>query len=489
VNTAGKRLLAGLGDSQSDVESPTASTSIPWSDHPRGDDKSRIWRYLLNTPSGAPIVKIARDLFDVSPDEDETAYQREHRFVTRFVEDAPIFRIDRRQGFDRAEPRPTAFHLRGPKQQSNTDAVGRFDDLPQTETPKIAKTEDEIALNQYPRDFARNFISSRGCTEMTPARAQVIENQFASYLEQIDGRFNILKNIYDEHPEYLLIPYKTLYNSPERVADNWRRYHNAWQKATEEYSTAVQVTLTTDPKKYESLQEMADEIGKNFNRFMSWTTRRLADRCDDLGSAGHNLRECPDCQEYGDRPDYVKALEWTDKGRAHLHIILFGVDWLADKHAISDWAGKYQGEIVDVRGVKRKPVRDGEGMQVNGHDLAWISNGDSDDGGKNEKAHLGKYLAEDMPADESISEIRQRVGDDDDDLWKTALFWATGKQFWSCSEDLETGDGDGNDLDELVRYVFVGAANHDDIPKHVWESSVKLRTGTTARGKDPPVRA
>jgi hypothetical protein len=491
MTTARDRILSGLHGNQShDVESSPATSTLPWTDDIRGDDKTRIWRYLLNLPAGSPIPKIVQDLFGVDPDEDEREYQRHRKFVTRFVENAPIFKIDRQQQYTRVEPRPAAFHLRCHKQQSNTDAVGRSEDSAQPDSPTIVEqSPEERSLNQYPKDFAQNFLATRGCHEITPNRARVIEQQFAAYREQIAERWNILRNIYDEHPEYLLVPYRTLYNDETRVSDNWRRYHGAWQKATEEYSKAVCVTLTTTPWRFSSLDDMATETSENFNGFMSWVAQRLADRCDDLGTPGHNLRECPDCETNGTRPDYIKVLEWTDKGRPHLHVIIFGVNWLAPQQKISEQWQKSQARVVDVREVRREPVRNGtDGIEVDGHELAWFSQGDDDSSKTHEKAHMGKYLTEQMPANESVAETRERVGDDDD-LWKTALFWATGKRFWSCSEDLSvTDDEDDEDaLEDLAQYVFVGAAKSGDIPKHVWQSSVKMMTGTpTTRGKDPP---
>jgi hypothetical protein len=468
-----------------DVKSPDATGALPWSGDPRGDGKTRIWRYLLNTPSGAPISKIVEDLFGIDTGCEDSTYQREYKFVSRFVESAPIFKIDRGQSFIRVEPRPAAFHLTSPKQRSNTDAVGRSSDqADQPDQPQIVEQDAAaIEVDERPREFARRFLDSRGCTEITESRAQLLERQFAAYREQIADRWNILKNIRDQHPEYLLVPYNTLYNSESRVADNWRRYHSAWTEATREHSVGVQVTLTTDPKRFDSLQEMADATSENFNRFMSWVRRRLADRCDDLGTEGHNLRECPHCEEYGERPDFIKVLEWTDAGRPHLHIIFFGIDWLAPQQEIAREWGRHQAGVVDVRTVRKQPARNGDGIEVDGHELVWMSTGDETTESKNEKAHMGKYLGEQMPASQSVAEIRERVEDPDDDLWKTAMFWATGKQFWSCSEDLKTDD-DAEDLADLREYVHVGAAKDGDIPAHVWSSSVKLM-GTT-RGKGPP---
>jgi len=465
----------------------TPTGTLPWSDDLRGDDKTRIFRYLLNIPSGVPVTTLVEHLFAVNPDSDEQEYQRHYKFTERFVDECPVLKIDRRQQATRCEARPAAFHLTSHKHNSNTTAVGRLDNNSgdDGEQTSVRVTPTEASLDQYPRDFAQNFISGRGMDEMTPDRATVLESQFVSYLEQIDGRWNILKNINGNHPEYLLAPYKTLYNSSERVDDNWRRYHVSWQNATEEYSNAVQITLTTDPKRFDSLQEMADATSENFNRFMSWCRRRLANRCEEVGTDGHRIGECPHCEEFADRPDYVKALEWTDAGRPHLHVILFGINWLAPQREIADQWSKYQAAVVDVRSVKKKPVRNGDGISVGDHEFAWFSNGNSDDkdAQKNEKAHMGKYLGEQMPANESISVTRQRVEDDDDHLWKTAMFWATQKRFWSCSQDLKPSTGEDK-LEELPEYVFVGAAKDGDIPKHVWETSVKMIG--CSRGKDPP---
>jgi hypothetical protein len=487
MSTPQERVFSGLhGGDWHDVKSNGASSTLPWSDDIRAEGKTKIWRYLLNCPTGAPVSTIAEHVFGVDADVDEAAYQREYRFVKRFVEEAPIFKIDTQQPYQHVEPRPAAFHLTSHKQNSNTGAVGRSSEPDAQTGPQtvVKQGRGEISVGKYPRDFARNFISSRGCKEMTDGRSRVVEEQFVNYLEQIDGRWNILKNIEDQHPEYLLVPYSTLYNDPQRVSDNWRRYHGAWKNATREYSVGVQITLTTDPKRHAHLQDMADSTSENFNRFMSWLRRRLADRCDDLGTEGHNLRECPHCEEYADRPDYIKALEWTDEGRPHLHVIIFGVDWVAPQHEIAEYWKKYQASVVDVRTVRRQPVRDG--IEIDGHHMAWMTTGDGDGNKKNEKAHMGKYLGEQMPANESIAETRERLEDPDDDLWKTAMFWTTGKQFWTCSEDLtvDESDDEEDEIQDLPQYVFVGAAKDGDIPKHVWSSSVKMM-GTT-RGKDPP---
>lgn len=425
------------------VEGGPMSTShpgaaLPWSDDPRAADKTRIFKRLLYEPAGLPIATLVEDLFGADQRDGDSRYQREYKFARRFLDSSPFFLIDGQQDVLHAHPQPAAFHLTGPKHYSNTDAVPRF-----------------------PKDWTESYLETVG-DSLSTTQKETIECQFFEYLEQIHDRWNILRNTEPEprDHDYLLVPYATLFNSESRADDNWRRYHQAWDRATERYDVGVQVTLTTDPAKFSSIKQMADEIGENFNRFMSWLKRRLADRCDEVGEQGHNIRRCTDCEEYAERPDYVRVLEWTEKGRPHLHVVIFGVDWLVHQEELANYWDRYQGRIVDIRQVRN---RDGN----------WLSKEPETGTVKNEKAHLGKYLSKQMPTDESLDELQEAVGGEDG-LWKTAMYWATGKRFWTCSEDLKEDVDEDGALPELPKYVHVGAAHARDIPAHVIDNALFL---------------
>jgi len=49
---------------------------LPWHSDPQGEAKTRIWRYLLNQLSGAPIPTIVKHLFAVDTNSEQTAYNR-----------------------------------------------------------------------------------------------------------------------------------------------------------------------------------------------------------------------------------------------------------------------------------------------------------------------------------------------------------------------------------------------------------------------------
>lgn len=448
----------------------TATGPYPWSGDLRGDDKTRIFRYLLNIPEGTPISTLVEHIFDSRPADNEKEYQRNYKFTERFVDGCPVLKIDRGQQYLHCEPKPTAFHLKRPKHSSNN--------------------ADGVGVGQYPKEFAEDFLET--IQRVTDARAQMLEKQFVSYREQINDRFNILRAARDDvAPKYLLVPYATRFNSDARSSENWSKYHRAWRNATREYNKGVALTLTTDPKKFDSLKEMCDSIFPNFNRFMSWLRRKLAHRCSDLGTPGHNLHQCAECEEYGERPDYICALEFTEQGFPHLHVSLFGIDWIADQSVISDYWEQYQAEVVHVKGMSKRLANGSQNgvADDDGKEWIWLTSGEGDKKAKNEKAHQGKYLAEAMPTNESIADLQEQVEADDSDLWKTAMFWASNKQFWTAAEDLKQPSDDDDDetelpIQEIANYVFVGAAKSGDIPKHVWETSVKMIG--SSRGKDPP---
>lgn len=424
---------------------PAGGRRYPWAGDLRAEAKTRVYKYILHQPAGVPLPKILEDVFGVVAADDEDTYQREYKFVRRFVGNAEIFKIDRGQDLLHVEPRPAAFHLTGGKNHSNDGAVYRF-----------------------PKDWTRNYLDS--FDTVTPDRAEAIERQFVRYRSQIEDRWNILKA---KNPEpgqrpYALVPYSTLYNDERTAADNWRRYNEAWENATRGYSEAVFVTLTTDPSEFDSIREMADDTMENFNRLKSWLRRRLADRCPDVGTDGHRIGECADCERYAELPPYIKVLEWTETGRPHLHVIFFGVDWLIPQRELSSYWADYQAEVVDVRQVRRVRADRG-GVEVDGTLYKWYSRNPKTGNMKNEKAHLGKYLDKQMPTGESVDDLQEEIaGDGPAGLWKTALYWATGKRFWTCSRSLK---GEPSESDELARYWYVGAARFDKIPNHVMRNA------------------
>jgi hypothetical protein len=112
------------------------------------------------------------------------------------------------------------------------------------------------------------------------------------------------------------------------------------------------------------------------------------------------------------------------------------------------------------------------------------------------REYLGKALdtldalAGMQPREVSDAVDIRRIGDDRYvDLWKMALYWATGKQFWGGSPSLTADEADGTDenpetdLPYIPCYRFVGSARFEHILGHVRrKAGVLSRCGT----KRPP---
>jgi hypothetical protein len=240
-----------------------------------------------------------------------------------------------------------------------------------------------------------------------------------------------------------------------------------------------------------------DGISRNFNRLLSYMDSdpsTIADsRLDSTGEYPHATGRPRK------RPPYLKALEFTEKGYPHLHVLFFdvptresdGMPYLIDKQELSDkWRDYGQGQIVDLYpltfrddldeiegqpfGTKELLIDDdGEKKEIDvpissgfvdwyrygdhGHDAAWIEENsrshnlidfheDTDDDGeamqaRTAGAYLGKYLSA------TFGSLMEAAGTETNDdsyahkaaTWKLGLYWATNKRFWSVSRDIEKG--------------------------------------------------
>lgn len=415
----------------------------------RAADKQALIKYLVYHPEGVPLSKWVRDVLTVGgegsargeggdrPDE-EPDEASQWAFARRFAESSDLVDVDTDQPQITARPTLQAFNLNAVKQNSKTSEEGL-----------------------YPRDFAAGLVdrvdkAGRAMPDVT----RTLVDQYTTYLESIEDRYCILEHT-REPEKYLLLPYRTRFNDEGRINDQWRRYHQAWKRAEENYESAVSVTLTTDPKKFDSLKEMKDGLQDNFERLMSW-----------LEYDPENGPERP-----GFRPDYIKALEWTPRaGYPHLHVIFFGVSWLVHQEALSNYWDKRQGQIVHIKRVSK---RDGEFLL---HDV----DEEGETVKKSAAGYIGKYMSKNFEALETRSDgIDLDDGEQVQEVFHSAMYWATNSRMWTASQSLtgesqEEEDGDGIDLTE---WRFVGAAAIEDIPYQVYQNARILGIDTL---KPPP---
>ncbi|MEM4819444.1 MAG: hypothetical protein QXQ91_03970 [Nanopusillaceae archaeon] len=246
---------------------------------------------------------------------------------------------------------------------------------------------------------------------------------FKSYLDDVENKVIVLKNVVDE--SYLLLPYKHRFKYIKKYI---KKYDDLWNFFSR-YSVGVFMTFTVDPSRYRNLWEVSREVPKAFNRFKSWLKKRL-----------------------GFNPPHICVYEFQDNGRLHLHVILFGVSRIGDKFT------EITPELVRIGFGKinylYKIVNRGK----------WVWAGEKPGGG-GPREYLKKYL---------VKSFKLFFGDSNDssvgvvnvDVMKLSMYWASGKRFFSYSriEGVKVKV-------KVVRglYEFVGVFDVLDLPDYVLE--------------------
>jgi hypothetical protein len=389
-------------------EAPPDSQAVaaPFEGHPRGDDKTRLLSYLLYTPKGCPIARLTKAVLPSCSNKEisERDYSStDYQFVRRFCENCEYVELDRESSVLTASPSTGAFHLTG---------VSKFP----TESAEYAKDRSEALIHRI-RDL--NNVNN----------AKLLAKDFLSYLESIDDRRLMLQEEKNADMK-LTMPYHTRFNNKQREKEQWARYNTAWDIADAKYSKGLMLTLTTDPKRFDSLAGMVDSL------MSSW---------GDLHEALN--------QKFGGcvRLDYIRALEFGGSkksntvGLPHLHVCIFGVPYI-DHSWLSAYWNKKHAEVTHIQSLHKR-----------GNESWVISQGK--DAGKSAAGYLGKYLSKTFESigqniDDLYAEVKSWNHRDHKNagIWKIALYWATGRQFWDCSHDLK----DNLDPDRLEEIPGLG---------------------------------
>jgi hypothetical protein len=320
---------------------------------------------------------------------------------------------------------------------------------------------------------------------------------FGAKREATADKFHVLQDTFS--PEnHRLIPFSTRFNSDDRVGEIRDRYRGAWRRAAEEYREGVVATLTTDPKRYDSLGEMCDDLLDDVNALKDWVAY---DPDGGPSRAGH-------------RPPSVVSVEFTEDGKPHVHVAFFGVRWVAEHGALSRyWSeSRNRGEVVWMDRIRTKSGR-----------WTWVSDSDERQHGALGGASPRAYLAESIDtlaasADTSAAEVQETAadlraaGDDGADgnvsdgagecaeaLFKAGLYCATGLPAVTISPALKPDDDGGTAAGRLApdgtilpedapsRWRYLGAAEYGELPGYVRENAtVQTRSGETLRGRPPP---
>ena len=367
----------------------------------------------------------------------------------------------------------------------------------------------------YDREFMVQYL--KATNSITDRGRDMLEGSLHRYVNRIEN-YQLLFEAHfagrrgGDTSRNFTKPFQTRFNSQGRIRKTFARFNQALEYEFDRASNAVLCTLTTDPGTYtdptrpdpRSLYEQISEINTNFNRLLSYFDSDPSTKADTrLNSV---LSWTPELNgsvtgRPRSRPSYIKALEFTEKGYPHLHVLFFdvperesdGMPWLIDKGELSKkWKDYRQGQIVDVYpltyrddlddlgnfGKKKFVDDDGDEYEIpvsegfvdwyrfgdHGHTDEWVDrnarshelidfyNIEEPEGSEDDEpeihqktagAYLGKYLSATFGALLDTSESLE-PGDPDaypDKIatWKLGLYWATNRRFWSLSRDIEKG--------------------------------------------------
>jgi hypothetical protein len=209
---------------------------------------------------------------------------------------------------------------------------------------------------------------------------------FVEYLKDINDKVLILKKTHrpTNTSEYLILPYTTRFTDKKAIVKKLKDFDRRFNYFSKRHDKAVFLTLTTDPKRFNNLNEACENIGKAFKKLMDYLNRR------------HKA-------ENGGKLEYIAGFEFSPKkALPHLHVVIFGVDYLdlGDNRKKNDnskaryksvyklsemWDRYGQGTQVFIYGIKK--TKDGQ---------KWIykdSRKKPKDAKKNDVAYyLKKYL-------------------------------------------------------------------------------------------------
>lgn len=307
---------------------------------------------------------------------------------------------------------------------------------------------------QYPKDRVKSILDKRvrlddggdGVTKHD--YRQEILRELATERANIGDKWTIFERI--RKAEYLLIPYLTRFNDSSKARSIQSGLNFALDDAAERYFNATVLTVTPDEKRFDSHSEALEALSDGKKKLMSRLAYQLAPGTE---------RETP---------DNLCVLEFMENGLPHYHIVIFGETWLASQEQLSTiWSEYGVGSILDVRAVQLAGSRGDK----------WFMHKDGVT--TTLRDYLGKSIQELVTLSSmSPAELKEQVDSGDIHLWRQALYWATGKQYYSCSQSLKKSK-DGDSLPHVSVWRFVGVAQYSEIPSHVVQNSVN-------RGRPPP---
>ncbi len=435
-------------ESKSNVN--TAGATIPdfcpWSHCEYSEDYDRAFVHICHNQKVGHTTRLNQVVeYVYSADYSDTQYQR----ISRFTKDCGYLKVKSLGGYSQIEPIPEAFDILlesavsvSQKQQTATglDSDDLEDNISDTDTTE-----------SYPKDRLKSLLNKRlrlNAEDHADYRSEIL-TQLAIYRSNILGTCSIHKHRVREK-QYLSIPNTTRFTDKTDASNSEKRLREALDNAKKDFDHGVVVTLTIDPKRFETHSEATDAIK----------------------GARQNLIQTLDYQ-VGEYPTQITTPDFqSETGLLHYHIPLFGISKVSESQnetgeaTISEsqireyWSDKY--DIGSQISIQRTWTRNGE----------WLLH--RDDKTVSLRYYLGKRIRE-----------LQKLSDLDGGslplkYWRHALFWVYDLQYVSCSESLKDDTEDSetgiSGLPKTTEWEYIGTARYDQIPSHIWENMIFVGT-------------
>jgi len=428
-----------------------------------GDEYEQVVRYVcLNRYHGRPtrLKEVVRYVY--GDEYDNTEYQRVRRFINR----TDYLTAETESGFVHVDPTPDCFTTDALEAAVSNSQKRRTGSGLGCKSDKLAKTEattetqsDEPTHRAYPKDrlnrLREKVVQFDGVGSTHDYRSEAFQ-ELTQYRENTKDKFTLLKRRISE--DYLLLPYRTRFNDMDRAGRSYSRFKTALQRAAEDFRTASVLSLTVEPGRFGSHAEATEEITDAVNNLKSYLRYQVGDF------------------------EVLSVFDFQGNGLPHYHIVLFGVDVVdADENetgrsTVSEsQVREYWDENADIGSeVAVRPAWTAR----NG---AWLLHDDGDR--VSLRYYLGKRMRELLTLAETPEpDLWDAVEDDDLELWRHALFWASGKRYCSVSDGLRESDDDDG-LPYAPAWEYVGTLTFDQVPQYVLEKATicrRSRTATTA---------
>lgn len=283
------------------------------------------------------------------------------------------------------------------------------------------------------------------------------ENQFESYLEEVEDQVIILKktNPFAPGKNWLTFPYTVRFNDQHKKIRNLKTYETGIDNSLASFEEGVFLTLTTDPLLWMGPSGMeftrtitnkkTGEVLAKFNAVAKGKTLWHANRHESEAWRQYYEKLV---HRFGWRVPYIRVVEFMENGLIHLHVLFFGIRWLDDFRKVAyDWGVTYgQGFNCQISRIRK---RDGK--------WDWASKKDepTDSDGKDPGDYLKKYLKKALFNTDGYSP-----------------YWVTNKRFFTMSQSLRY-----QEIIEAVKakmerktagiYEFFGAVPGDQVSEAI----------------------